>query len=1102
MKQKHLLKSLLLLIALMAGGSAWAEEETIASFSHDSQNGWTVTGADYATAGGGYYKLISSDASIVTPSINWSEYTDITITISARKFGGPDATQGKISVSQGTNELASYSPSGTSIAASSALSISPSDGTITISCPGASNSKGCGVQSIVIKGTKSGASNLEASDFALSGATALSFDLYNNADAQTISYTTSSTGAVTVSESEYIETSVDADSKTITVTPLKKASEAQTITVSQAADETYAAGTATFTVTISNSAPKTGGWQLTELADLAEGDIFVIVGNNGSYYALSNDNGTGSAPSAVIVTVENDEITSDVADNIKWNISGNATNGYTFYPNEDTENWLYCTNTNNGVRVGTNEAKTFVIKDDYLYHNGTSRYVGIYDSQDWRCYTSINSNIKDQTFAFYKYVDEAALNAPRISAEAVELAYDATSGSIAFTLTNPVESGNMTASTNDQWLTLGTVGETVPFTCEANDAAAERTATVTLTYTYDNGVVTKDVTVTQAGNPNVVMTIAEARAQQTGDVTTKGVVTSCSGTTAYIQDATAAICVYGSELTVGNEVKVSGTLSTYRGLLEITSPTVEVLSQDNTVTPETMTIEQILASDKQGWLVTIEEATVTEIASSSNNYTLAQDNNTVTLHGTLEVELAVGDIITVTGNIGCYNTIQIVNPTNVQVQEDTTPSIKVSETAIEAPAEGAEGTITVTYKNITEVLAEVQFCDAEDAAATYDWIVADIDNDNNVYYTIDANQGEERTAYMKVYALDDNGGDVYSYIITITQAAYVAPATGDKYELFTGELVEGDYVIYYDGKAMNTTVTSDRLQYAEVTPENNVITTDDAAIVWHIAKSGDYWTIYNVKAEAYAASTGAKNKAQMLADGTDDKALWTVTGTETYEFVNKENAASNVNANLRNNGTFGFACYATGTGGALSLYKKVSTETESITISNVGYRTYCSTSALDFSNTGLTAYKATVANNQVTFTEVTKVPAGQGVLLKGTQGSYDVPVIAEADELEGNAFVGVLEDTKVEDPIFVLMNGEKGVGFYKTRVAFTVGAHTAYLPYETGARNFIAIGEATAIEGIAAEKSFSGEVYNLQGQRVTNAVKGLYIVNGKKVVLK
>lgn len=159
-----------------------------------------------------------------------------------------------------------------------------------------------------------------------------------------------------------------------------------------------------------------------------------------------------------------------------------------------------------------------------------------------------------------------------------------------------------------------------------------------------------------------------------------------------------------------------------------------------------------------------------------------------------------------------------------------------------------------------------------------------------------------------------------------------APANGDVYELFSGDLEEGDYLIVYDGAAMNTTVSGDRLQYEEVAITNNVIETNNAAIVWHIAPSDNYWTIYNADANAYAASTGAKNKAQMLAGSNDDKAKWTVSGTSVYEFVNKQNTTNNVNANLRRNGTYGFACYATSTGGALSLYKKVD-NTPSIALS-------------------------------------------------------------------------------------------------------------------------------------------------------------------------
>ena len=161
---------MLLLCALVVGSrSVWADDPvTIASFTASTYyggttGGWSVSNSEYATSNGGHYKLISNDASIETPSINWSNYTSITITISARTFGGPNDTQKKISVSQGSTELTSYSPSGTSIVASSALSISPSGtGKLTIACLSASSSKGSSVQTIEIKGT-SAASSSEAS---------------------------------------------------------------------------------------------------------------------------------------------------------------------------------------------------------------------------------------------------------------------------------------------------------------------------------------------------------------------------------------------------------------------------------------------------------------------------------------------------------------------------------------------------------------------------------------------------------------------------------------------------------------------------------------------------------------------------------------------------------------------------------------------------------------------------------------------------------------------------------------------------------------------------------------------------------------------------
>ena len=147
-------------------------------------------------------------------------------------------------------------------------------------------------------------------------------------------------------------------------------------------------------------------WRNTDLADLTSEDIFVIAETTTSR-ALTNANGTTSAPAAPSITIENNKITSEVTAAMKWNVSGNATDGYTFYPNGSTTTWLYCTDTNNGVRVGTNSNKVFTIVAGYLKHTATNRYVGVYNNSDWRCYDSYTGsqcNIKNQEFAYFKYI--------------------------------------------------------------------------------------------------------------------------------------------------------------------------------------------------------------------------------------------------------------------------------------------------------------------------------------------------------------------------------------------------------------------------------------------------------------------------------------------------------------------------------------------------------------------------------------------------------------------------------------------------------------------------------------------------------------------------
>ena len=155
------------------------------------------------------------------------------------------------------------------------------------------------------------------------------------------------------------------------------------------------------------------GYIKTELDDIQSTDVVVItMAKGGVIYALTSANGTSSAPSAVKVTASGDQLSGDIADALLWNISNNA-GTLTIYINGTTK-YLYCTNDNNGVRVGTTSSggKTFTIDKGYLMNTGTTdpRYIGVYNSQDWRCYKlnngAIQSNISGQTLAFYVYTDK------------------------------------------------------------------------------------------------------------------------------------------------------------------------------------------------------------------------------------------------------------------------------------------------------------------------------------------------------------------------------------------------------------------------------------------------------------------------------------------------------------------------------------------------------------------------------------------------------------------------------------------------------------------------------------------------------------------------
>jgi hypothetical protein len=186
----------------------------------------------------------------------------------------------------------------------------------------------------------------------------------------------------------------------------------------------------------------------------------------------------------------------------------------------------------------------------------------------------------------------------------------------------------------------------------------------------------------------------------------------------------------------------------------------------------------------------------------------------------------------------------------------------------------------------------------------------------------------------------------------------------------------------------------------------------------------------------------------------------------------------------------------------------MSAVSEDVKVTNAGYATYSSDFGLDYSGLDVKAYKATVDGTSITFAKVTEVPAGEGVLLE-TEGTFVVPVKSvDAWNAADNAFVrgtGATVDTGTGPYNYILniVGGE--IGFYKAN-GQTVAKNRAYLQSSTlSARIALPFedDETTGISTINSEKEvMNSSFFNLAGQRVAQPTKGLYIVNGKKVVIK
>ena len=394
-----------------------------------------------------------------------------------------------------------------------------------------------------------------------------------------------------------------------------------------------------------------------------------------------------------------------------------------------------------------------------------------------------------------------------------------------------------------------------------------------------------------------------------------------------------------------------------------------------------------------------------------------------------------------------------------------------------------------------------------------------------IYYTTD---GTEPTDSSSVYstpiyvsktttikAMAAKEGMTNSSVATAVVTVTVTDSEPKFYKVTDAEqLSDGDKIAIVSEKynvAMSTTQNSNNRGETGITIKDNSFESTNEVQVITLKHLDENWRLYTGSGYLYAASSSKNYLRTKETEDKDSKVSIAITdGNASMEFQGDytHNVLQyNLTSNL-------FSCYGSASQDSIQIYR----QELPLTVSAAGYATFSSTSALDFTNVeDIHAYTASVNGNTISFKRVKKVPAKTGLLLRSVNGgavSTRVPLYDGAtDDVTDNAFVAATTDilslptTDGGFTNYILNKPSDGIiGFYKAN-GQKVGAGKAYLQVsseQATTRAFIAFSFDDPETGIAQIETLpqQGVAYDLQGRRINAPKGGLYIINGKKVIVK
>lgn len=416
------------------------------------------------------------------------------------------------------------------------------------------------------------------------------------------------------------------------------------------------------------------------------------------------------------------------------------------------------------------------------------------------------------------------------------------------------------------------------------------------------------------------------------------------------------------------------------------------------------------------------------------------------------------------------------------------------------------GTVTATYTDETtaDVTSSATFS-GYDMSKTGEQTVTVTVKSKTTTYTINVKEAKPETLTIAdaKKLKDGTSVEVSGTIAAVSQNCYLI-TDGKDYLLIYGSYLDETEVNVAD----IVTVSGKMATYngaRQLSGPTTVVTGTDATFVQPTA------TVYNGAAlEAWATATAPITTYIQLSGNLTISGNYynmTVDGTTTYmgSLIRPTQTLSNGETTVK-----GYLLYMSGTKYANIIVTEVvnnDIEYTTVTLNSNGYATFTGKTHMELVE-GAKAYYATECEDGVvTFTEVSKnIFGSRGVLLAGEPGAtVKLMNTTTADKPETDLLWGFTEDTAVSD-----LDAEsdwyalKGNEFLKLDGG-TLKAGKAALRVKKATDSSSALtirfGGTTMIEKMLQDNG-DAVIYDMLGRRVENATKGIYIVNGKKVLVK